>query len=52
MRRSQTQQETIADPACGTGSFFLAAYHYLTGNKLDRGQKALPISTTSPNRRS
>lgn len=34
--------KTIADPACGTGGFFLAAYDYLTrdGNKLDREQKA------------
>jgi len=34
--------KTIADPACGTGGFFLAAYDYLTrdGNKLDKEQKA------------
>ncbi len=34
--------QTIADPACGTGGFFLAAYDFLTspGNyKLDRAQK-------------
>ena len=33
-------QKTIADPACGTGGFFLAAYDYLVANyALDRGQK-------------
>jgi type I restriction enzyme M protein len=32
--------KTIADPACGTGGFFLAAYDYLVKHhKLDRGQK-------------
>ncbi len=34
---------TIADPACGTGGFFLAAYDYLTDPKryaLDKAQKA------------
>jgi type I restriction enzyme M protein len=32
--------KTIADPACGTGGFFLAAYDWLTENvTLDRGQK-------------
>jgi type I restriction enzyme M protein len=33
--------KTIADPACGTGGFFLGAYHWLTrpGNNLDRRQK-------------
>ena len=33
--------KTIADPACGTGGFFLGAYHWLTrpGNPLDRRQK-------------
>lgn len=31
---------TIADPACGTGGFFLAAYDYLAANpKLDKAQK-------------
>lgn len=30
----------IADPACGTGGFFLAAHEYLTSHyQLDRGQK-------------
>ena len=36
-------KKTIADPACGTGGFFLAAYDYLTNPKnfkLDRTQKA------------
>lgn len=33
---------TIADPACGTGGFFLAAYDFLTrkGNQMDKAQKA------------
>ena len=32
--------KTIADPACGTGGFFLAAYDWLTENReLDRDQK-------------
>ncbi|HBM15973.1 MAG TPA: DNA methyltransferase [Lentisphaeria bacterium] len=34
--------KTIADPACGTGGFFLASYDYLTNNrffKLDKNQK-------------
>jgi type I restriction enzyme M protein len=31
--------KTIADPACGTGGFFLAAYDYLvSNNKLDKEQ--------------
>jgi type I restriction enzyme M protein len=33
--------KTIADPACGTGGFFLAAYDYLVNHHhLDKGQKA------------
>ncbi len=34
--------KSIADPACGTGGFFLGAYHWLTrpGNRLDKRQKA------------
>lgn len=33
--------KTIADPACGTGGFFLAAYDYLVKtHKLDKEQKA------------
>jgi len=32
--------KTIADPACGTGGFFLAAYDFLTHNyELDKAQK-------------
>jgi type I restriction enzyme M protein len=32
--------KTIADPACGTGGFFLAAYdHILNNNSLDRAEK-------------
>ncbi len=31
--------KTIADPACGTGGFFLAAYDYLSRQNLDRAQK-------------
>ncbi|MDD5267392.1 MAG: class I SAM-dependent DNA methyltransferase [Methylococcales bacterium] len=32
--------KTIADPACGTGGFFLAAYDYLQSHyKLDKAQK-------------
>ncbi|MFN0156761.1 MAG: N-6 DNA methylase [Bacteroidota bacterium] len=33
-------KKTIADPACGTGGFFLAAYdHIVNNNELDKGQK-------------
>ena len=33
-------KKTIADPACGTGGFFLSAYDHLVNNhKLDREQK-------------
>jgi len=33
--------KSIADPACGTGGFFLAAYDHLVSNhKLDKAQKA------------
>lgn len=31
--------KTIADPACGTGGFFLASYNYLSKQNLDRHQK-------------
>lgn len=31
--------KTIADPACGTGGFFLTAYDYLSGQKLDKEEK-------------
>ena len=35
--------QTIADPACGTGGFLLAAYDYITHHyRLDRDQNALP----------
>ena len=37
--------KTIADPACGTGGFFLAAYDFLTNRttiELDKAQKAVP----------
>lgn len=35
-------QKTIADPACGTGGFFLGAYNWLTrpGTTLNKAQKA------------
>jgi type I restriction enzyme M protein len=33
--------KTVADPACGTGGFFLGVYNWLTrGNKLDKRQTA------------
>ncbi len=32
-------KKTIADPACGTGGFFLAAYDYLSDQKLDRDER-------------
>lgn len=33
--------KTIADPACGTGGFFLAAYDFLVNNfEMDKSQKA------------
>ena len=33
--------KSIADPACGTGGFFLAAYDWIVdNNKLDRQEKA------------
>lgn len=39
--------KTIADPACGTGGFFLAAYDYLAANPaLDKEQKAFLKSST------
>ena len=30
--------KTIADPSCGTGGFFLAAYDFLAKKELDREQ--------------
>lgn len=40
--------KTIADPACGTGGFFLGAYNWLTqpGAKLDKRQKEFLRSKT------
>ena len=36
---SAEPMKTIADPACGTGGFFLASYDYLVANnKLDKDQ--------------
>ncbi|MBL1215789.1 MAG: SAM-dependent DNA methyltransferase, partial [Ignavibacteriae bacterium] len=31
--------KTIADPACGTGGFFLSAYNFLSDKKIDKEQK-------------
>lgn len=39
-------ERTIADPACGTGGFFLAAYDYLTARSLDRDQKVFLKDST------
>ncbi|HEY1943496.1 MAG TPA: class I SAM-dependent DNA methyltransferase [Roseiarcus sp.] len=42
--------KTIADPACGTGGFFLAAYDFLSRLKLDKPEKQfLKQSTFSGN---
>ena len=43
--------KTIADPACGTGGFFLAAYDWITeNNKLDKAQNQfLKFKTFSGN---
>ena len=38
--------KTIADPACGTGGFFLAAYDYLSRQNLDRPQKQFLKTST------
>jgi type I restriction enzyme M protein len=39
--------KTIADPACGTGGFFLAAYDYLVANnKFDKGQNKFLKNST------
>ncbi|MCK9295926.1 MAG: type I restriction-modification system subunit M [Desulfobulbaceae bacterium] len=32
-------KKSIADPACGTGGFFLAAYDFVAKQKLDKAQK-------------
>ena len=37
---------TIADPACGTGGFFLAAYAHLADRSLDRDEKSFLKSGT------
>jgi type I restriction enzyme M protein len=38
---------SIADPACGTGGFFLAAYDWITGNSaLDREEKVFLKNST------
>lgn len=39
-------RKTIADPACGTGGFFLAAYDYLKDRAKDRDDKAFLKSQT------
>src|SRR5690606_519522 len=36
----QEAAQTIADPGCGTGVFFLAAYDFLAAQSLDKEQKA------------
>lgn len=37
---SPQPEETICDPACGTGGFFLSAHDYISNNsKLDKSQK-------------
>ena len=38
--------KTIADPACGTGGFFLAAYDYLAKLKLDKKEKEFLKNST------
>ena len=39
--------KTIADPACGTGGFFLAAYDWITeNNRLDRQEKEFLKNST------
>ena len=40
--------KTTADPACGTGGFFLAAYDYLSRQNLDRAQKQFLNRRRSP----
>ena len=40
-------KKTIADPACGTGGFFLAAYDFLVeSHNLDKGQKVFLKNNT------
>lgn len=38
--------KTIADPACGTGGFFLGAYDYLAAQNLDKDQRQFLKSGT------
>ena len=40
--------KTIADPACGTGGFFLAAYDFLVDNYPDWTRSRRPSSSTKP----
>src|SRR6476620_11352271 len=39
-------KKTIADPACGTGGFFLGAYDYLAGQDLDKSEREFLKSGT------
>lgn len=39
-------KKTIADPACGTGGFFLGAYDYLVQQDLDKGEREFLKSQT------
>lgn len=39
-------QKTIADPACGTGGFFLGAYDYLAKQDLDKSEREFLKSGT------
>ncbi len=39
-------KKTIADPACGTGGFFLGAYDFLAGQDLDKDQRQFLKSST------
>ncbi|GHN02288.1 SAM-dependent DNA methyltransferase [Cytophagales bacterium WSM2-2] len=39
-------KKTIADPACGTGGFFLGAYDFLVQQDLDKGQREFLKSKT------
>ncbi len=39
-------KKTIADPACGTGGFFLGAYDFLASQDLDKSEREFLKSTT------
>lgn len=39
-------RKTIADPACGTGGFFLGAYDFLANQDLDKSEREFLKSTT------